>query len=366
MRVLHILNELRPSGAETMLRSAASEWSRHTVESEILAIGRSIGPYASALRDAGYKVHHLPAGKSASFFSALWRFIREGKYEVVHQHVEGMGYWIGITSLIAGAKLVRTVHNNFQYNGALRLRRLIQRRHLTRLGAIFVSIAPGVQENERKRFGVPSSLIWNWVDPSVVGEITEAERHVARASFNIEQNEIVVVSVGNCSVVKNHGSVIEAISSFPESVHVRYLHVGMENDDCSEARLVSKLNCRDRVTFAGSLSNVRRALSAADIFVMPSLYEGFSIAALEALGAGLPMVLARVDGLRDLEPIFPDLIYVTPDASGVREGISVALSGYNSLRARTSAIYPVLVETNFGVQRGASMYSQIYAKALGH
>ncbi len=70
MRILHVLNELRPSGAETMLRAAAASWRQHGFTGEILSTGEVAGAYADALRLAGYRIHHLPFAKS-------WRFLVE-------------------------------------------------------------------------------------------------------------------------------------------------------------------------------------------------------------------------------------------------------------------------------------------------
>lgn len=360
MKVLHVLNELKPSGAETMLRSAATHWRAHGVSCEILATGAAEGEYADALRQAGYPVHHLPRRRSPGYFLDFRRFVRGGGYSVVHQHAEGASYWFGLAALKAGAKLVRTMHSNFSFTGNLRLRRAMQRRHLQSLGARFVSIAPGVQQNEHDRFGIRSELVMNWVDTERFLPISPEERAAARAHWGFAEQELVLITLGNCSEVKNHGVLIRALAHTQDLGHVRYLHVGLEDSAGSERKLAEELGVSQRITFCGWMSNARDALAAADLYVMPSLYEGFSISALEALGVGLPALLARVDGLRDLAPLFPGLIYVKPESGEIADALREFCNLDEPAKANIGSQYPRLIQEKFSPARGVREYFEIY------
>src|SRR5512133_840795 len=88
LRVLHVLNELRASGAEVMLRVAADDFRSAGIDCEILSLGEQLGSYAKPLKGVGYPVHHLIFSKSFAFFWALREFGQKNKYDVVHFHVE--------------------------------------------------------------------------------------------------------------------------------------------------------------------------------------------------------------------------------------------------------------------------------------
>lgn len=363
MKVLHVLNELKPSGAETMLRSAAPYWKKHGVSCEILATGAVEGEFAENLRTAGYPVHHLPRRRSPAYFIDFRRFVRKGGYSLVHQHADRSSYWFGLAALSAGARLVRTMHTNFSFDGALRWRRALQRRHLQSLGARFVAIAPGVQMNEQDRFGITSELVWNWIDTDRFRPASSDERMAARARWGFTDQNLVLLSLGNCAKVKNHGAIIEALAHTRDLDGIRYLHVGMEDEARSERQLAEQLGVADRIEFCGWMPDAREALAAADLYVMPSLYEGFSIAALEALSVGLPALLAHVKGLRDLEPLFPGLFYAAPEPEALAQALR-AFSGLTSKeRANISSHYAEVVRQKFGVARGVSEYCNIYRLA---
>lgn len=362
LKVAHILFELKPSGAESMLRCAATMWRDYSVDSEIIATGPQIGPYASTLRSAGYRVHHVPNSRSFSYLIVLWRFLKKEKYDVVHLHVEGMSFWLGLTALVAGCGVLRTVHNNFQFEGGLRLRRGWQRRFLELLGVIYVAIGESVAANERKRFGTKPVTVMNWADLEGLSPPTTSERAAARAHFGFSSDQIVLLTLGNCSPVKNHSILIEALSHCRDLEDLRYLHMGLEDSSNEERKLAAQLGVADRVVFGGWAPSPKQALHAADVYVMPSLYEGFSIAALEALSTGLPAVLTNVPGLSDLKSFFPNIYYSDPSSNALGEIIRSVVKDKAEKLCAISDVYRKIALEKFTARRGVAEYAELYQK----
>lgn len=358
MKVLGVLNELRPSGMETMLRMSAPLWQRLDVEMEIVSLGGDIGSFAPALSGAGYRVHHLPLLPPRRFLRAFPSLVRAGGYDVVHVHPERANLLVAFVARLAGAKVVRTVHNAFEFEGLLRVERTFQRALLRRLGVVHVAVSPSVAATERRRFANPARCIFNWFDTDRFHAPSPDERAAARAALDLPDRSFVAVSVGNCSGVKNHGAAIEALATL-DDIDWCYLHAGIEADD-RERRLVAQLAVADRVRFFGQVEDVATLLHAADCFVMPSLWEGLPIAALEALGCGLPSVLARVPGLSDLEPLVPHVWWVSPTpesvASALREVAHLGSASRERVRRETAAA----AREHFGPARGVEAYLDVY------
>ncbi|KGM54325.1 hypothetical protein N800_04470 [Lysobacter daejeonensis GH1-9] len=355
--MLHVLNELRPSGAETMLRLAGPIWNSAGYQCDILSTGQDVGPYAEALRSAGYQVHHLAARKNPAYFVEFANLVRRGGYDVVHQHAEGMRYWFCLAALAVGAKVAATVHSNFSFDGSLRWRRAWQRRHLQRLGVAFIAIAPGVRANEARRFGIESRLVWNWFDSEKFRPVTSEERMLARRSFGLSDHDKVVVSLGNCSEVKNHAALLGALTHMPG---VKYLHVGQEDHQCSEQRLAKEVGLSSRVHFLGWLDDPRTALAASDVYVMPSLFEGLGVAALEAIGSGLPCVLSRAPGLVDLASLGLTLEYADATPEALAKVITTVLDrgGFESGAADANA---QMVIKRLSPAEGGAAYAKIWS-----
>lgn len=363
LRVLHVLNELMPSGAEVMLRTSAGHWPRHGVHCQLLSLGAQPGPYAAPLREAGYALHHLPFEPSLRFVRQFQDLLRAEGIAVVHLHVERASMWLALAVRLAGVRcIVRTVHNNFLFHGGLRLRRVVSRTVMRLVGTRQIAISEMVRETERERFGNASTVIHNWYDSSRIVPATALQRLEARRQLGIADGCFVVLTIGNCSTVKNHAALIEALGRLERSDWC-YLHVGCEEGGQPERALATRLGVAERIRFLGLQQDVSAFLRAADLYAMPSLREGLSIASLEAIGAGLPALLGNVPGLRDLQPHFRSVRLSAVDADSLAAALrELMATDAGALRAAAEAD-AVLARDRFGVERGVAAYVRTYGAA---
>jgi len=303
MKVFHVLGSIERSGAEVMLRQAAPDFSAAGIEFIALATGASSGQYVDEFNRAGIRTVHAPFKKSLCYLWEVRRIMNESKCDVVHVHTERAAFWYELVARLAGVKrVVRTVHSTFEFTGNLRLRRSIGRRTAQLLLKVtHVFISDSVARNESERFGTRGVLIPNFVDEREFYPAKEVEQPAVRRTLGLTQEAFVLVSVGRCTSVKNHSAVLRALAGLRESgIDAVYLHVGSGPDEAAERELASELGVAPYVRFMGELDDVRGVLIAADVFVMPSLYEGVGNAALEAAACCLPLVVSDSPGLRDL------------------------------------------------------------------
>ena len=364
MRVLHVLGELRHSGAEMMLAAAGPSFAARGVESEIMSTGADVGSLAPGLASAGYGIHHAPFAKRPAYFLRVYRAMRAGRYDVIHLHTERANFWFGIVAVAARpARVVRTIHNVFSFEGRLRRRRGSQRRILHRLGVIHVACSESIQRNELARFGLEARLVPNWYD-SRRFFIRNAEQRVrARGALGLADDDVVLVSVGNCSDVKNHSALITAISQGAGSNRLAYLHVGAEEPGDPERVLATELGVAERVRFLGPVDDVSSVFAASDLFAMPSKYEGFPIAVLEALACGVPALLSDVPGLRDFRELYPGLAYADPTPESIAAALDRLLRvPADEIRAAAEG-YADITLRRFGLETGVERYLRLYEGA---
>lgn len=360
VRVLHVLNELRASGAEVMLRSAAAQWKAHGIEADVLAVAPAPGPFAVDLRTAGYGVAHEADTPLRRVPVRLRRRLQSGRYGVVHLHAERGSFWLALACLSTGTPVVRTVHSVFGFRGLLRAERTLQRGVLRRMGAVHVSVGPAVADNERRRFKNPSTVVENWYDAAFVPPLA-GQRAQARRALGLGDGDIVAVSVGNCAPVKRHEAILEAVAHPAGPRNLVYLHVGEEEALRGERRLAARLGISERTRFLGRRDPLT-ALHAADVFVMTSAHEGLGLAAVEALATGLPSVLADVPGLRDVAGASPAALLTDTDPERLAAAIARAAlqpagkAGRADLRT---------LQDRFGMARGVAGYAGIYHDLAG-
>lgn len=321
MRILHVLNELLPSGAETMLRIASPTFQESGLKSHILATGKTAGPYAPSLEQAGYTVHHIHNAKNIVSLYRIWRFISDGNWDAVHVHPESCRPYYCLMARAAGVRVVTTYHSCFRFSGYLRLRRRVGRWFIRQTRCDQIAIGPSVQSCEKDVYKNTTRIINNWFDEQRFFPPSLDDRNAIRAAHGITNDIFVILTIGNCSPIKNHSALIHALSLLDTSRPWLYLHAGHGAPEADERQLAEKLGLSEKIRFLGRVSNPETLLAAADAFVMCSLNEGMSIAALEAAATGIPMALSEVDGLKDLAPFLTNTKWTSLTPESISESL---------------------------------------------
>jgi glycosyltransferase involved in cell wall biosynthesis len=126
------------------------------------------------------------------------------------------------------------------------------------------------------------------------------DRDSARHEVSADGAEVLFGSVANLTPKKNHALMVKAFAREFGAERQRLVVIGdgpLRSDIEAQA---SGCNLRDRVSFLGVRNDVRRLLSAFDLFVMTSYAEGLPLALLEALAVGVPVVAPRVGGIPEV------------------------------------------------------------------
>jgi glycosyltransferase involved in cell wall biosynthesis len=159
--------------------------------------------------------------------------------------------------------------------------------------------------------------------------------------------------------VKNHDAIFKALANVSHDLNFRYLHIGEEESGQPEREIAKELGIYDRVEFLGFITDVLPALHAADLFIMPSLREGFGIAALEAMGSGVSVLLAESPGLKDFAEI-DGIFWARTEA----ESLAVKIKSVEEIpleeRIRRGAQVQKFVVDKYGIRAGVLAYLEIY------
>ncbi len=360
MKVLHIMASLLPSGAETMLACSAGAWDKG-LEKHILATAQEVGPYAATLEKAGYIIHHIHCGSYWKQHRAVRKLMRAHKFDVVHQHMQAQAFSYTLDARLTGAKrILRTVHNVFVFRGPVQVREFLTRQLACLIGVKHVSIGPSVHENEWKRFRVRCAQVPNWFDENRFSFTSAEQKRDAREALGIPRDAFCLISVGNCTPVKNHMAILSALACHrqtPGFDKVLYLHLGHGPQEEAERCFVREQGIDHLVRFVGFEDPVPY-LRAADLYVMPSTYEGLGISAMEAAATGMPALLTDVPGLRDLKALaLPGLRYCPLEDAAIAEGIARAVAeGPRENDPRQAE----KIRQTYGISRGVTQYQALY------
>ncbi len=183
-----------------------------------------------------------------------------------------------------------------------RLAETADRTCLSRAGVRRVIVpARHVERDLDALYGVPPAkmtLVPYGVDLDAFSPaVARARRAVVRQAFGFRPADVVAVYVGGAYRLKGLLPLLEALRRVPDPAF-RLMAVGVrENAELAGERA---RGLEGRVTFAGRVPDIADAYAAGDLFVHPTLYDGFSLATLEAMASGLPVVVSRRAGVADL------------------------------------------------------------------
>jgi glycosyltransferase involved in cell wall biosynthesis len=128
-----------------------------------------------------------------------------------------------------------------------------------------------------------------------------ADGESVRREFGISPSVPLMVSVGRLGSVKGHIHYVDAAEHVLDEIpEARFLLAGSGAEEESLRREAAEHDLGDRFIFAGRRDDVADILSASDVVVVPSLYEGFGLVAVEAMAAGRPVIGTRVGGLPEV------------------------------------------------------------------
>lgn len=302
MKVLHILNELKFSGAEVMYVASASDFIELGCELQVVNTASNFGEYASYFEKVGYKTLHWPyEANSLRYINEVVNYLQQEKIDVVHIHRANLRWVFAFCAWKAGCKSIYTFHNVFPSNWYSRWYHILQRWSAKKmLKCTFQTISDSVYRREKEFYLNNTKLIYNWYDNNRFAPPSEGEQSTARRKLQIPQGSLVFITVGGCSHIKRHSEVLKALpiilDKYPDAV---YLHLGDGEDLQSEMELAKSLGIQERVRFIGNQSNLRQYYIASDLYIMTSKFEGIPLTTIEALACAIPAILYDVPGLKD-------------------------------------------------------------------
>jgi N-acetyl-alpha-D-glucosaminyl L-malate synthase BshA len=224
------------------------------------------------------------------------------------------------------------------------------------------SVSAWLKTRTEQVFGIdrPVDVIPNFVD---LGRFRPGASDAVRSCF-AEDGRRVLMHVSNFRPVKRAVLVVEAFAHVAAKIPALLVMVGDGPDrGACEAR-TRALGLKERVRFLGAQADVEHLLPVADAFLLPSEYESFGLAALEAMACGVVPVTTAAGGLPEVVRDGVDGILVAPeevDRMGARV-LDLLRDGPRLARMKVAARRSA--EERFSRDRVVPLYEEVYARAL--
>ena len=273
----------------------------------VLLICPEPGPFVGRMKEHGVETHlvHL-----APLFNplALWRLTRllaRERVTILQTHGARANFYGRVAGRLAGVPvIVSTVHNSLKDYEVRSLRRWLYT-FLLRLTLPLVHRIICVSDANRRDLidecpaaEAKTQTVYNGVDLSAFP--SQPDRQKVRQEFGITQGP-VLVTIARLTEQKGHRYLLQALPSLIETwPQLCCLFVGEGELHDALHRMAIDLGVERVCRFVGVREDIADILAAADLFVLPSLSEGFPFVLLEALAMGCPVVASRVNGVPEL------------------------------------------------------------------
>ena len=293
MRILQIINDLQIGGAQRLLTDLLPLLNKqHNVD--VLVLQQRQSPLMQQLRDSGITLYCLNI-KSLYFPTTIFRirrFLRcHPLYDIIHVHLFPSLYWVPMAVAGMHQRLVWTEHSTSN------------RRHQTMVFRYTDRIVYSSYEKIICISQATRDSLKSWLNARDIDKhLCVIENGIDTQKFRNQKKEKrqprSLIQVSRFEASKDQDTVIKAMLQLPSDMKLTLVGDGSRLDECKA--LCNSLGLQDRVCFLGARADIAQLLSQADIAIQSSHWEGFGLAAVEMMAAGLPVVASDVDGLKQV------------------------------------------------------------------
>ena len=337
-RVLTVVDALEVGGVGGHLISSLGRISRSRYDLRVANLGMGTA-LSDRLRVMKVLVYDLGIEGPLALLRrvlALRRLVRHLDVDLVHSYGRA-----GPAARLAAGRIpvISTLPepDGAPHGIALRLRAILERKAAARTARLLVP-SETMRRHYSGEWGVTVDVLPNFLDvPEFRARVSSTPRLQARTRLGVGPEEIMLLHVGRGRAGKGLEVLLEAFRvARIEQPLLRLFLTGQESGMASARSLAESLGLSDAVVFLGVVEDVAPLYAAADLFMLPSHREGWSMALLEAMAAGLPTVATMAGAIPELASDATAILVETDRPEALARGI-LTLAAAPEVRAALGA-----------------------------
>jgi glycosyltransferase involved in cell wall biosynthesis len=370
IKVLECIRQGQIGGGESHLLSLVENLDKSVFDPLVLSF--TDGPMIERLQDMQVPTKIIPTTRpfDVTKWKTVRNFIREQQVDLIHAHGTRANSNVLWAAKSLGIPVIYTVHGwsfHPDQRSFVRKIRILGERYLTDRSDVNISVSASNQQTGKENLGRFTSVVINNGIDLQKFDPTRAYKDI-RSQLGIAANDLLVLFIARFTAHKQPLALIKAFAQAAAQLpHLHLLLVG-DGDQKEEAvRLIDQLQLQDRITLEKFRQDVPDVLAAADIFVLPSLWEGLPIGLLEAMAMGKAIIASRVDGTKEIiEHGVNGWLVDTEDLVNQLRDALVQLAGDPAKRERFSLQAMDTVRQRFNAadmtRRIENIYKEVLAK----
>ena len=363
-RVLFLSHAFAVGGAEEMVLNLVRHLPPH-YEPAVLCIHEA-GPIGLEIQQTGvpFKVLGLKPGLLRPFdVLRLQDFLYQCQPDIVHTFLLTGSLYGRFAAMMARVPVViGTEVNVYERKRPWHVQ---AERWLMRGTDAVIASAESVREFYIKQINADPAkveVIYNAVDWSRLE--TTISREDMRRAMDVPVEGPLLGIIARLTEQKGHRVLLDALAQRPDLSRAHLVIVGDGPLSAALQRQAAGLGIADRVRFLGARRDLGNLLSAIDVFVMPSFWEGLPLAMVLAMGAGLPVVATRVAGIPEVVQDGVNGLLVPPGESGELGAALSRVVNDDTTRVLLGQAARAFVRPRFGVDGYVNAITGLYDRLL--
>lgn len=295
MKIIQIIPELGLGGAETMCETLSYKLKEFGCEVIVVSLYSTETIITKRIRSNGIRVVFLnkKTGIQPSMILDLLKIFKEEKPNAIHTHLYAAKYAVP-AAILAGIKVrIHTIHSLADKECG-KYDRFFNKILFSFCNTVPVALSDVIQNSILKVYSLSKEkvpVVFNGVDFS---------KCIPKNTYKIDKT-FTIIHIGRFNQAKNHFGLVSAFSIFHKKYPKTKLWLLGDGELKKEIKdLVKEYDIEDAVVFLGKREDAFCFLNRADIFTLPSKYEGLPMTIIEAMGTGIPIVATKVGGIKDI------------------------------------------------------------------
>lgn len=298
MKVMHFIHGLSTGGAETLVKNYMLNFDESSVDIILLCLNHyENSPYEEILANAGIRIiyvsDYLHYGKIINKifrYLLVRKFIRMESPDILHTHLF-VNRYVKFAKPDSSTRIFYTVHNEpkILWFGSSKKRKKdfeATKWLLRHYNFRFIVLHEKMKKEVEDIFGVSKAVVLNNGIDVLKFKNTKGKSRL-RAELGIPEAAFVIGHVGRFAQQKNHEFLVNVFKKI-KNPNKFLLMIGNGEDKTKIENILNRYNLNSKYLILSSRNDVPDLMSAMDVFVFPSKYEGLGIALIEAQEAKLP------------------------------------------------------------------------------
>jgi glycosyltransferase involved in cell wall biosynthesis len=291
MRILQVIPSFDLAGAEVMCADMCIQAKKSKNEIYVISLFSRKTSLSTKIEKEGIPIFFLNKrrGIDLSIFKKIKRLVLEINPDVIHTHLGALKYVV--FALKNKYPIVHTVHNVASKENSW-LEKKLCKKWFKNNWVLPVALSQAISQSIINLYSIEYQIpiITNGIDFS---------KCISKKNYMLD-GKIVLINVARFSEQKNHIGLLKAMSMLNHNHNFELHLVGDGQLRPIIESEIRRLSLDNQVILHGNVDNVFPLLAAADVFVLPSNYEGVPISIIEAMGTGLPIIASKVGGIPNI------------------------------------------------------------------